>query len=323
MTAATWETLPHGALANLSASTLLRLSGPDALRFLNGQITQDARQLRPGLALPSCVTNHKGGLEAFLHLALDPSGAFLLQASPLLRDSLPARLEKYLIADDCSLEDMAPATALVHVIGPLETTQGLLAPGESLAAHYRFGLPGTDVWTTPDRLPFWHQHFPLLSPEDTSTLEVLHGIPAWGHELTPGLLPPEAGLDRHAIDYHKGCYLGQEVISRLRSLGRVNRFLAHLLQSDGPPLLPGWSLFPVPSDAPPSPSPEAAPAPLGTLLRVAQHPATGQHHALAFLRRGSVGPLLAGPSPSHLPATLTIKKTLDDLPLQSSIPQRI
>lgn len=312
MTPATWDSLPLGALANLSPSTRLRLSGPDALRFLNGQITQDARKLRPGLALPSCLTNHKGALEAFLYLALDPSGAFLLEAPPALRDSLPARLEKYLISDDCALEDLAPSSALVHILGPLDATRALLLPSETLAAHPRFGLPGADVWTTPERLPFWLQHFPLLSPEDCSTLEVLHAIPAWGHELTPGLLPPEAGLDASAIDYHKGCYLGQEVLSRLRSVGRVNRFLAPLIQTSGPPLAPGWSVFTLPPDGPPSP--------VGTLVRTADHPATLQRHALAFLRRGTAGPLLAGPSPDHPLASLAIRKSLDVLPLQPSIP---
>jgi folate-binding protein YgfZ len=54
------------------------------------------------------------------------------------------------------------------------------------------------------------------------------GIPRWGAEITEGMLPPEAGLDRTDISYNKGCYIGQEVISRIKSAGKLNRRLVKL-----------------------------------------------------------------------------------------------
>src|SRR5690606_15370293 len=63
------------------------------------------------------------------------------------------------------------------------------------------------------------------SNDDAETLRIRHRVPAWGKELVPGILPPEAGLDRNAISYHKGCYIGQEVLSRIKSAGKVNRRL--------------------------------------------------------------------------------------------------
>ena len=202
------------------------------------------------------------------------------------------------------LEDLTEATALCHVIGPPDKITPLLSAEERSARTPRFGLPGHDLWTTPDRLPFWLAQFPVLSTEDQSTLEVLHAIPAWGHELTLDLLPPEAGLDLTAIDYHKGCYIGQEVISRIRSVGRVNRHLTALIQTSGPPADAGWPLHSAAGD-PTAPS-------VGTLTRTALHPLTGQLHALAFLRRGATPPWHSGPDPSSATAVLTIRKSLDD-----------
>ena len=65
-----------------------------------------------------------------------------------------------------------------------------------------------------------------MAGEDIAeTLRIEAGVPRWGAELNEDTLPPEAGLDRAAIDYHKGCYIGQEVISRIKSVGHVNRSL--------------------------------------------------------------------------------------------------
>jgi tRNA-modifying protein YgfZ len=305
MTSSTWQALTTtGALANLSSGVRLRLSGPDADRYLNGQITNDVRKLSPGTALPACITNHKGKLEAFVQVTRDAVGALLISAGPEHREFLPLRLEKYLIADDCLLEEITESTALCHFVGPLGQLAGLSAEGDHLAAIDRFGLPGVDLWTSPDRLGWWLSRFPPLLPDDQSTLEVLHGIPAWDHELTTDVLPPEAGLDLTAIDYHKGCYIGQEVISRIRSVGRVNRSLTALVQTNGPPVEEGWTVY--------RSAPDSPPAPVGRLTRCANHPITGQRHALTFLRRGSSGPFDCGPDATAAAARLAIRKTLDD-----------
>lgn len=315
MTPAFWQALPPtGAIADLSDHVRLSLSGPDAVRYLNGQVTNDVRKLHPGHVLPACITNHKGKLEAYVHITTDPAGALLISAPGDLRDFLPLRLGKYLIADDCVLDDLTESTSLVHLIAPLEKLTPLLIDHEIPAAHARFGLPGYDLWMTPERLPFWLRQFPLLSPADQSTLEVLHAIPAWGHELTPDLLPPEAGLDATAIDYHKGCYIGQEVISRIRSVGRVNRRLAALVQIEGPPVERGFALRPGGDRAtPPSREEIDATTPCGRLTRTAIHPVTGQLHALAFLHRNTPdGPLYSGPEDSPASAILLVRKSLDD-----------
>jgi folate-binding protein YgfZ len=83
----------------------------------------------------------------------------------------------------------------------------------------------------------------LASQSEWEALRIRRGIPLWGAELDENTLPPEAGLERTHIDYHKGCYIGQEVISRLKSVGHVNRSLCRLLGSGPERPSPGAVFF--------------------------------------------------------------------------------
>jgi len=232
------STLPRGII-DLSAHTKLRLSGADRVRYLNGQVSNDVRKITPENALAACVTTAKGKLNALVHIALAPEGdAFLIDAVPILREALAARLERYIIADDCVLDDITDEFALLHITGPASLPGGI-------RNDYRFGGPGCDLLipaaryaTTVERLIA--DGWPLFSPSETEHLRIARAVPAWGAELTEDTLPAEAHLDRYAIDFHKGCYVGQEVISRIKSVGRVNRLLVALRgEAD---LLPGSAL---------------------------------------------------------------------------------
>ena len=271
--------LASAAAIDLSSHLRLRFSGSDRLRYLNGQLTNDVTKASPNLILPAAVTNLKGRLEAIVHLHSSPDAIFL-DAPASLRDSLPPRLEKYIIADDVTVDDLSDSSSLIHIAGrsPVQLTP-LLAETEHAIAHPRFGIPGTDIWSTPDRLEFWLAQFPALSPSDAANLMVLHAIPDWDRDLSDGILPPEARLESTHIDYHKGCYIGQEVISRMRTAGKTNRLLVPVRIPDSIPTQ-GSHLF----------LPDAPDSPVGTLSSTAPHP-DGGAIALAWLRRD------AGPGP--------------------------
>lgn len=159
----------------------LEFSGPDAVRFLNGQVTQDVRKVSgTGVVLPSCVTDSKGKLQHRVWLAEGKTpGSVLVLCRPESTADLEARLTRYLIADDVEVKDLS---------------------GEISAG----GLGAVEI-DEADR--------------------IAQGLPKWGAELKEGMLPPEAGLDATDISYNKGCYIGQEVISRIKSAGKVNRRL--------------------------------------------------------------------------------------------------
>jgi tRNA-modifying protein YgfZ len=222
-------------LIDLGTRCLLQIHGPDAVRYLNGQVTQDVRLLAksPENALPACVTDAKGRLQGFVTLyQLKTEPVTLWIEAPLeLRDVLFARLSRYLIADDAEIEDLSESYRLVHVMEELREDGDFSYP--------RFGVEGYDRWIAASELP---ASSATRTEEDVEALRIAHAIPRWGKELTEGILPPEAGLDSNAISYEKGCYIGQEVISRIKSAGKVNRRL-HSFSLDLQNIPPGSVLI--------------------------------------------------------------------------------
>jgi folate-binding protein YgfZ len=195
------------------------------LRYLNGQLTQDLKKLTPTRALPACVTTAKGRLQAEVWVSLGED-VLVMDAAPELHEVLPARLERYIVADDVTLEDRTGEEGLFHCVGLNPADHPVL--GEFPATHAaRLGEDGWDVRVPQIQLSAVRTALgtQLASAALWERLRVERGIPQWGSELTEDTLPPEAGLERTHIDYHKGCYIGQEVISRLKSVGHVNRTL--------------------------------------------------------------------------------------------------
>ena len=223
----------RGGLVDLSDRVKLRLTGTDRVRYLNGQVTSNVSLLPEGEGHPSCVLTAKGKLCADIWISARPDALFV-DADLSLRDSLPARLGRYIIADDVELEEVTDQWRLLHVIG--SAPQEVPSEGGSASNARRFGFAGRDFLVHPDAFEkTWRAVAatrPVLNAEMLDSIRVERGIPRWGCELTEATLPPEAGLDRTHVDYQKGCYVGQEVISRLKSVGHVNRRLVGLLAAD-------------------------------------------------------------------------------------------
>ncbi len=221
-----------------------RLSGPDRERYLNGQVSNRVSLATPSAAIEACVCNVKGKLDGVVFITRSDDGESLLIDGPgELRESLFARLDRYLIADDCELADVTDETGLIHLIG-----EAPALPDATWRASHRFGPAGHDLWLPAAgdarESALAALGAPLAGETDAAIEEIRirHGVPRWGAELSPEVLPAEAGLDRRAIDFHKGCYLGQEVISRIKSVGRVNRELRPLALRSGEPVRAGDSL---------------------------------------------------------------------------------
>ena len=285
----------RGGFADLSNRTKLLFSGADRVRYLNGQITANVTSLRPGHSLPACVTSAKGKLNADV-VVTALANALLVDAAAELREELSARLEKYIIADDVTLSDATEERCLFHVLGGSELTT-LAAAGVEISKARRFGIPGIDVFAAmaarEEIARELAAHYALLPSGVLEAIRIERGVPAWGSELAADTLPPEAGLDRTHIDYHKGCYIGQEVISRLKSVGHVNRELHGFVPvAEDTPLTAGMRLF-------------AAGAPdrqLGQLTSAAWSFALAKPIALGYLKRGSPLDLIALPADADTPA---------------------
>lgn len=213
------------------------ISGTDRVRYLNGQITNDVRKCTPSRALAGCLCNAKGRIEAEMVVTRDASDHALLVDGPVaLGGDLLARLEKYLVSDDVEITDITHQSRLWHVPGPLPV--GIPPPAAREAR--RLGIPGHDIWERDGDAAIAPGG--AMAPAERQRLRLLHGVPAWGAELLPGeVFPAEAGMDTWAVDFHKGCYVGQEIVSRIQSAGKVNRRLC-LLQGTGSPPAAGTSL---------------------------------------------------------------------------------
>ncbi len=230
------------AFFDLSPRVKLRVSGADRLRFLNGQLTNDVRKANETAAIEACLLNAKGKMDA--HLFLHANGdSFLLDADPALQSTLQARLERYIIADDVVVEDVTAPLSIFHVLGKS-------APKTSAAVRVvsanRFGLNGHDLWIDAgghDQVAA--ELSKTLTNCDESCSEIFRieqGIPRWGRELTNEIIPIEANLETRCIDYEKGCYIGQETISRMKMSGQRNKQLCGLLSLESAPLAQGAKL---------------------------------------------------------------------------------
>jgi len=214
---------------NLGPRTIIKVSGPDSVRFLNGQITNDVTLTDSGKSISACVLNMKGKMDAFIHLS-QHEGAFYLDAPISLRTVLFQRLDRYLIADDVKLEDLSDQFDLFHSPEDIEFLHQI---GAFTSSANRFGYDAVDIFVPSGKFEVESLPFAVSQAE---AARILNGIPKWPNELFPGLLPPEAGLEETAISYTKGCYTGQEVISRMKRAGKVNRKLVKLTLNK--PLIP-------------------------------------------------------------------------------------
>jgi len=185
-----------------------KFHGADTERYLNGQVTQNVSKATHTEAISTCITNAKGKLDGFGYLRRQDDH-ILLDIPLALRESLYLRLDKYIIADDVTLEDVTDDYTWYHVLDP--------NPATASWTCNRFGTKGYDTLNTPIGTE--------LTTSELEKLRIINCIPQWGAELNEDILPPEALLEEKAISYHKGCYIGQEVISRIRSAGKINKRL--------------------------------------------------------------------------------------------------
>jgi folate-binding protein YgfZ len=264
-----------GAIVDLSQRTKLRVSGSDRLRYLNGQISNDLRKTAPNVAIHACVLNAKGKINSDVFVRADAE-SFLVDSDPEMREQLVARLERYVIADDVVIEDVTNDFALFHVLGDAAA----VANETTKVQAERFRSAGTDLWLRSGEhhavLRELAGRFPFCDADCAETLRIERGLPRWGHELTEEIIPTEANLEASAIDYAKGCYIGQEVISRIKMSGQTNKRLCGFVTNSDVPLTNGMRLT----------TTGVEPKQVGWLTSATTSARLGRQIALGFVKRG-------------------------------------
>ena len=228
------------AFFDVSARAKFCVTGDDRIRFLSGQTTNDVRKAGAESTQESCVLNAKGHLDAHVFLSATPHDIWI-DADQELREHLQARLERYVIADDVTIEDATDQFALFHILPDSEVK---ISDAKFCFRSRRVGIDGWDLWVAAPRAEAMKSaltaDYRAMDESEWETLRIENGIPRWGRELTPAIIPPEANLAARAIDYEKGCYIGQEVISRMKMSGQTRQRLCGVTSEKA--LAPGMEL---------------------------------------------------------------------------------
>jgi tRNA-modifying protein YgfZ len=260
---------------DLSKRAKFRITGADRLRFLNGQITNDLRKASETSAIEACILNAKGKTDA--HIYVSASGdSFLVDAAANLRETLKVRVERYVIADDVQIEDVTDQFSLFHALSQHPPT----VENGRIVSVRRFADLGWDIWGDATQyrvsLEELSSRWALCDSDAAEVMRIEQGIPSWGHELTNDIIPIEANLEQRAIDYQKGCYIGQEVISRIKMSGQTNKRLCGLISLDNLPLQPGMKLA----------ASSAAGKEAGWITSATRSKRLGKEIALGYVKRG-------------------------------------
>ena len=237
-------------LFRLAGRGVLEVLGSDRVRWLDGMISADVKTLAAFGAAPGLLLTRQGRIVADLFVLARSDGFWLeLEASAL--PTVQQRLTGYVIADDVTLRDRSAELVRLAVEGP-HATDRLGAAGAELAglapdtwrevrlaeaavtvAAYGFtGLGGFQLFVPSDAADavtraLLASGIAAASSDTLECLRIVAGVPRLGRELDESVLPAEARLDA-AIATGKGCYTGQEVVTRMRSRGRVGHLLVGL-----------------------------------------------------------------------------------------------
>lgn len=272
MTRERWREIRlKGGVVDLSSRAKWLLIGEDRVLYLNGQVTQDVRRATAEWAVYACVTDVKGRVcgDIFVRATADGRGLFV-DAEEGLRETLGMRLERYIVADDVEILDVTEEWDVMHFFG--EAAQGIKGGSEC----ERFGVAGREVWSS--RGDSVDGVSGLLSGDELEVLRVLNGVARYPFELNGEVFPPEAALELRAIDYTKGCYIGQEVISRIRTSRKMPRELvAWSLNGDGAVAVGAKVVLPGVGERE-----------LGAVTSAVVDPETGLAAGLAYVKLGTV-----------------------------------
>ena len=233
----------------IDRSDRLRLDvrGPDRAKMLHNLTTNDVKRLPVGRGCESFVTNPQGKALGYvsLHAAAD---RILLRSDPGTFDPLRAHLEKYGAFDEATWDDLTESTFEYHIVGP-RALAWLDVPPEADLHHVDAEIGGRPVLVIRESpagrpgltligaradarevalaLHDWGESQGLVELDGPTweALRIEAGTPVAGLDVKAENLPQEVGRDGRAINFVKGCYLGQETVARLDALGHVNKIL--------------------------------------------------------------------------------------------------
>ncbi len=250
-----------GGLVDRSNWGKLRITGKDAIEFVNNYTTQNLQTLAPGKGMQAAVTTWKGTMIDHVFVQREADG-LLLFTHPGRVGAIRSALKKYLLNVEVAFSDETEELGLAYLFGPY--ARAVVAKATGLQPDWAMHDPvkakvgGVGVTVTRTWPAFGEGFHFLVTKDDAKAmfeslakeadakgvlpigqdaweqLRVEQGIPTFGHEIGPDVNPWEARLT-DSVSMRKGCYLGQEVIARLANYDKVQRYLTGLRYSGPAP----------------------------------------------------------------------------------------
>ena len=278
--------LHRAAIFATDDRAFLRVTGSDATRWLNGMVTNSVQALAPGEGCYAFLLNAQGRILGDCTVYRDPAPAepatFLLATSRQQLDVIQKHLDHFIIMDDVELSPVFAEGESLFLLGP-EAPRVLAAAGLPTTAPLRLAHAdspqGPVHILTPHTISLSRYELrsslgellslrmALLTAGATEVTHdaldaasLLEALPSYGRDITEKYLPQETNQP-HALHFNKGCYLGQEIVERIRSRGQVHRLLTPLtltgelptsfpavLETDGKPVgeITSAALVPLP-----------------------------------------------------------------------------
>lgn len=202
-----------------SSRSLLRLTGPDTIRFLQGTLSNDVGEIPAGRAVAAALLTVKAKLVCDV-VAWGAGETLWLSVPAAVGQSVYENLDRHIIMDDVEVEQVEASQVLV--VGSRPAASGTVAVLET-----RHPAPGFLVVGPASDVQPVVEGYEAGTAEGYAAHRVESGSPCWGHELGDQRMPPEVGLS-YAVSYSKGCFMGQEPLSRLHNRGQVNRVLCRV-----------------------------------------------------------------------------------------------
>jgi folate-binding protein YgfZ len=210
--------------------------GGDAVDFLQGQVSNDVESLAPGTGCYATILNHKGKLRTDLRI-LRGEDFVWLDTEAVGHAVLRHMLATYTVGRDVQWEDLTEDHAILSLIGPGADERADEAPP---ATEHSFVDSGAGLWVRTDlgldvlcgtrRADELRGELGVeeVSEEAAECLRIESGRPRLGIDMDSETMPQEAGINERAVDFEKGCYVGQETVARLHWKGKPNRHLRGL-----------------------------------------------------------------------------------------------
>jgi len=230
----------NAAWLDLSARGRIVARGRDRARLLHNLTSNEVKKMVPGQGCYAFLLNPQGRIQADLCLFCFDD-RFLLDTEPELRAKVAQHIRRYIIADQVELEDATAQSACVEVAGPAapailqgpDVDYSHVPWDECTAARVTVtGQPGYRIFCPAENKPGVVARLEAAgaiaaTAEDARIVRIENGVPRFGDDIRDTSLPQET-RQMHAVSFTKGCYLGQEIVERIRARGHVNRQLVRL-----------------------------------------------------------------------------------------------